>query len=167
MWGPPVAPTACAWTLGACTAEAIAELDRIDPATPSARIAGMMIGRPMRMIPPWRFPRSAGRLRYPADLHGVSTSCGAISRLPVISCTSPAIISLFVNTEISNKNIADFLQERFTSPCGGMFAQPCAERSRETCNAIMRGMLDDPIGTRGRRSMWWTGPKTPLVSLMF
>jgi hypothetical protein len=31
---------------------------RIDPAAPSATIAEMMTDRRMRMIPPWRLPRS-------------------------------------------------------------------------------------------------------------
>ncbi len=49
----------CTWALGACAAAAgTAEPARIDPAAPSARIAGMM-DRLMRMIPPWHLPRSA------------------------------------------------------------------------------------------------------------
>ena len=41
----------CTWALGAAaTAAGTAELARIDPAALSARIAGMMMVRPMRMI---------------------------------------------------------------------------------------------------------------------
>ncbi len=58
MLGIPEVAPACTWTLGACPAVTdIAEPATIDPVAPSARIAGMMIVRLMRMIPPWRFPR--------------------------------------------------------------------------------------------------------------
>jgi len=54
----PVVPT---WTTGTFAAAAgIAEPTRADPATPSARIAGMIKARPMRMIPPPQLPGLAG-----------------------------------------------------------------------------------------------------------
>jgi hypothetical protein len=55
VWG----AMATTWVLApwALTAGA-AEPARIDPAALSARIAGMMTDRLMRMTPPWRLPRS-------------------------------------------------------------------------------------------------------------
>jgi hypothetical protein len=34
----------------------------------------------------------------------------------------------FLNSEMLDKIATDFWSEKFTSPCGGMFAHPCAER---------------------------------------
>jgi len=48
------------WVADAGAAVAVAvEPIRIDPAALSARIAGMMMVRPMRMTPPWCLQRSA------------------------------------------------------------------------------------------------------------
>lgn len=52
----------CTWAMGTFAAAAgIAEPTRADPATPSARMAGITNARPMRMIPPWRLLRPAGQ----------------------------------------------------------------------------------------------------------
>jgi len=49
-------PVVCAWTMGTFAAAAgIAEPTRADPATPSARIVGIIKARPMRMTPPPNF----------------------------------------------------------------------------------------------------------------
>jgi len=54
---------------GAATAGA-AEPARIDPAAPSARIAEVMMLRPVRMIPPWHLPRSASRCATSSSCSG-------------------------------------------------------------------------------------------------
>src|SRR5215469_11018523 len=100
-----------------CTpATAIAEPAIVDPATPSVRIAGMMIARPMRMVPPRRFPRSAagwdGRLtarRYlaPAEILPSSDQIHATS------------IANFL-TETANRSADDLWPEIFISPCSGI-----------------------------------------------
>jgi hypothetical protein len=57
-----------------------------EPVVPSARIAGMIRDRLMRMVPPWRFPRPAAPLHRYANLHGVYAACGGVSHHLVISC---------------------------------------------------------------------------------
>ena len=54
------------WEPDACTAAAgTATLARIDPPALSARMAEIMMFRPMRMTPPWLLPRSAARCMAP------------------------------------------------------------------------------------------------------
>lgn len=63
----------CVWAAGACAAAAgTAAAARMDPAALSARIAGMMMARPMRMTPPWRSQRSARLLRGQPSPHAAS-----------------------------------------------------------------------------------------------
>ena len=58
---PMVRPVVCTWTMGTFAAAAgIAVPTRADPATPSARIVGMIKARPMRMSPPPQLPGLAG-----------------------------------------------------------------------------------------------------------
>ena len=55
-------PVVCTWTMGTFAAAAgIAEPTKADPATPSARIAGIMKARPMRMTPPPQLLGLAGQ----------------------------------------------------------------------------------------------------------
>jgi hypothetical protein len=57
----------CTWVPDAWTAAAgTATLARIDPPVLSARMAEIMMFRPMRMTPPWFLPRSAARCMAPA-----------------------------------------------------------------------------------------------------
>jgi hypothetical protein len=87
--------------MGACAVAAdIAELDRIDPAAPRARIAGIMIARPMCMLPPGAFPEASSPSRGPASLLGVSRACGVFSQLLVISCISSSNYLAFLEYEI-------------------------------------------------------------------
>src|SRR5450755_951901 len=80
---------ACTWTAGACPAAAdIADPDSSEPTTPSAKTAGTMIVRLMRMIPPGRFPRSGARCTGPPACTAYLPSCGVVSQILVISCVS-------------------------------------------------------------------------------
>jgi len=71
-------PVGCTWTMGTLAAAAgIAEPTRADPATPSARIAGIRKARPMRMTPPPLLPGPAGKAApWPMELPGGNLSMG-------------------------------------------------------------------------------------------
>ncbi len=107
MLGVPEVAAACTWTLGACPAATdIAEPAMIDPVAPSARIAGMMIARLMRMIPPWRFPEVSRQVARP---------CRSARRIYVRwSYFQPRRVSCaFLNGEIWRDNRCRFTAEIF------------------------------------------------------
>jgi hypothetical protein len=61
-------PVVCTWALGTLAATAgIAEPTKADPAKPSARMAGIMKARPMRMTPPCQTPRPGPGVAPVAD----------------------------------------------------------------------------------------------------
>jgi hypothetical protein len=74
----------------------------------------MMMARPMRMIPPWRFRRSAARLPGTTDLYGASTSCGLISPTPGNFMHSGRA---FLNTEICVNARIVYCEKKFWRPC--------------------------------------------------
>ena len=106
------------WTLGAgAAAAAIAEPARMDPAAPSAMMAGIMIARPTRMIPPWRLPRSEAWL--------VVLPTFTTYLLPVSVFRNPgkaiypagSYYLTFLNNGICIKTVIASLQEIFMAPC--------------------------------------------------
>jgi len=122
--------TLCTWALGAWAAAAgAAEPARIGPAAPNARIAEMMMARPIRMIPPWRLRRSAARHTGPSPTGHDLGQGGAIVGLRYSITQSKSSCTLSSNTEICTNSCIILC----ISKCKTMLADWCGARCRETC----------------------------------
>jgi hypothetical protein len=81
----------CTWEPDACTAAAgTATLARIDPPALSARMAEIMMFRPMRMTSSMAFTEVSSPLHGSGGTHGTSEQCGL---LPICgNCHTPRVI---------------------------------------------------------------------------
>jgi hypothetical protein len=114
---------ACTWTLGACPADGdIAGLASIDPATPSARIAEIMIARPVHMIPPRQLPRPAARCTALPACTAYLRHAELFPSFRLFHAPRVTIIWLFFNNKIRATIVADFLRTMFMPSCGRMLA---------------------------------------------
>ena len=110
-------------------ATGIADPVNSEPATPSARIAGIKRSRLIRMTPPWHFPRPAARCTAPPARTAYLPSCGLISQHLIFLCALGKqflVISRMMRLPILiARNTLALLQKIFSPYCGVMFTCPC------------------------------------------
>jgi hypothetical protein len=121
VWG----ASATTWTLLTCAAVAdVAVIARLDPATPSVTIAGMMMARPMRMTPPWRYSRSGARMLKPAACNGASPLMQGVPN----QVDNHALFRAILETETCPYLCHSALAETCLSNCAGRVLLACTER---------------------------------------